>query len=106
MSARVPRVKIQLLLDAFADREEIQVTDDEFGHEIVHRANQAGVAPQQYYDQLSRAGMAAAVYGDVRRGKALAGLLEQVTIKDSAGAPVSLDALRGDDEDHTGHDHD
>lgn len=99
-------VKVQLLLDAFADQEEIQVTDDEFGHEIVHRANRAGVAPQQYYDQLARAGMAASVYGDVRRGKALAALLERVSIKDSAGAVVSLDALKGDDEDHTGHDHD
>jgi trigger factor len=99
-------VKVQLLLDAFADTEEIQVTDDEYGHEIVHRANRAGVAPQQYYDQLTQAGMAASVYGDVRRGKALAALLERVTIRDSAGAPVSLDALKGDDEDHTGHDHD
>ena len=71
-SAARKSVRIQLLLDAFADREEIQVTDEEFGHEIVDRANQAGVAPQQYYDQLSRAGLATAVYGDVRRGKALA----------------------------------
>jgi trigger factor len=99
-------VRIQLLLDAFADQEEIQVTDDEFGHEIVHRAQRAGVGPQQYYDQLTRAGMGASVYGDVRRGKALAGLLERVSIKDSSGAVVPLDALKGDDEDHTGHDHD
>lgn len=105
-SAAREGVKVQLLLDAFADTEEIQVTDDEYGHEIVHRANRAGVAPQQYYDQLTQAGMAASVYGDVRRGKALAALLERVTIRDSAGAPVSLDALKGDDEDHTGHDHD
>ena len=97
---------MQLLLDAFADQEEIQVTDDEYGHEIVHRAQRAGVPPQQYYDQLTRAGIAASVYGDVRRGKALATLLERVSIKDSAGAAVSLDALKGDDEDHTGHDHD
>ena len=33
-----------------------QVTDDEFGHEIVHRAQRAGMAPQQYYDQLVRSG--------------------------------------------------
>jgi len=108
-SAAEEGVRIQLLLDAFADAEELHVTDDEFGHEIVHRANRAGVAPQQYYDQLVRAGMAASVYGDVRRGKALAALLERVTIKDSSGAPVSLDELRGEDqegEDHTGHDHD
>ena len=108
-SAAEEGVRIQLLLDAFADAEELQVTDDEYGHEIVHRANRAGVAPQQYYDQLVRAGMAASVYGDVRRGKALSALLERVTIKDSSGTPVSLDELRNDDqevEDHTGHDHD
>jgi trigger factor len=105
-SAAQEGVRIQLLLDAFADQDEIQVTDDEYGHEIVHRANRAGVAPQQYYDQLTRAGMAGAVYGDVRRGKALAALLERVSIKDSSGAPVPLDALQGDGEDHTGHDHD
>jgi trigger factor len=105
-SAAQEGVRIQLLLDAFADQDEIQVTDDEYGHEIVHRANRAGVAPQQYYDQLTRAGMAGAVYGDVRRGKALAALLGRVSIKDSSGAPVPLDALQGDGEDHTGHDHD
>ncbi|HEX6872500.1 MAG TPA: trigger factor, partial [Micromonosporaceae bacterium] len=98
-------VRIQLLLDAFADAEEISVTDDEFGHEIVHRAQRAGMAPQQYYDQLVRSGAAAAVYGDVRRGKALSTVLERVTIKDTAGTTLSLDDLRGEDEDHTGHDH-
>jgi trigger factor len=100
-------VRIQLLLDAFADNDEIQVTDDEYGHEVVHRAQRAGMPPQQYYDQLVRAGMAATVYADVRRGKALAALLEKVTIKDSNGETLSLDELRSsDEEDHTGHDHD
>ena len=65
-----------------------------------------GMSPQQYYDQLVKAGMAATVYGDVRRGKALAAILEQVTIKDSDGEPITLDDLKDDDEDHTGHDHD
>ena len=92
-------VKIQLLLDTFADAEDIQVTDDEFGHEIVHRAERAGVAPQQYYDQLVRNGSAGAVYGDVRRSKALALLLEKVTIKDSDGTVMSLDELRGAETD-------
>lgn len=106
-SAAREGVKIQLLLDAFADAEEIQVTDDEYGHEVVHRAQRAGVAPQQYYDQLVRAGMAASVYGDVRRGKALAAILERVSLKDTSGEAISLAELREDeDEDHTGHDHD
>jgi trigger factor len=97
-------VKIQLVLDSLAEAESIQVSDDEFGHEIVHRAQRAGVAPQQYYDQMVRSGAAAAVYGDVRRGKALALVLERVKITDSAGNPVDLEALRAD-AGETGHDH-
>jgi trigger factor len=87
-------VKIQLLLDTVADAEEVQVTDDEFGHEIVHRARHAGMPAQQYYDQLVRAGTAVAVYGDVRRGKALALIMERIKITDSAGNPVSLEEIR------------
>ena len=98
-------VKIQLLLDAFADENELQVTDDEYGHEVVHRAQRAGVAPQQYYDQLVQAGVAGAVFGDVRRGKALGVVLERVKIVDSEGTSLSLDDLRGAVEDHEGHDH-
>jgi trigger factor len=100
-------VKIQLLLDSLADAENVSVSDDEFGHEIVHRAQRAGVAPQQYYDQLVRSGTAAAVYGDVRRGKALSVVMERVKITDSAGNALDLDALRGEGEgDDHDHDHD
>jgi trigger factor len=100
-------VRIQLLLDTLADREEIEVSDDEYGHEVVHRAQRVGMAPQAYYDQLVQAGAAGSVYGDVRRGKALALVMEKVKITDAAGNVLSLDDLRataGDDE-HAGHDH-
>ncbi len=98
-------VKVQLLLDTLADAEDVQVSDDEFGHEIVHRAQRAGMAPQQYYDQLVRSGAAGAVYGDVRRGKALAAVLERITIKDSAGNEVTMDALREAGEQEHAHEH-
>ena len=97
-------VKIQLVLDALADAKELSVSDDEFGHEIVHRAQRAGMAPQAYYDRLVQAGMAGAVYGDVRRGKALAVIMEGVIMRDSEGTVLTLDELRGEDE-HEGHDH-
>jgi trigger factor len=100
-------VKIQLLLDTLAEGEDVQVSDDEFGHEIVHRAQRAGLQPQQYYDQLMRSGAAAAVFGDVRRGKALGLVLERVKINDAAGNPISVEELRAasDEHDHAGHDH-
>jgi trigger factor len=101
-------VRIQLVLDTLADAEDVQVSDDEFGHEIVHRAQRAGMPPQQYYDQLVRSGTAGAVFGDVRRGKALAVVMERVKLRDSAGTPLSLDDLRTSesDEPEDGHDHD
>ena len=99
-------VRIQLLLDTIADAEDTQVSDDEFGHEIVHRAQRAQMQPQQYYDQLVQSGAAAAVFGDVRRGKALASVMEQVTMNDTEGNVLTLDDLRaaGEDE-HAGHNH-
>jgi trigger factor len=100
-------VKIQLVLDTLADQEKIEVSDDEFGHEVVHRAQRAGMQPQAYYDQLVRSGMAAAIYGDVRRGKALALVLERSKITDTDGTPLSLDELRGEaGADEHDHDHD
>jgi trigger factor len=61
--------------------------------------------PQQYYDQLVRSGAAGAVFGDVRRGKALAMVLEQVKISDSAGKPITLEELRQATQDEHDHNH-
>ncbi|MPZ27981.1 MAG: trigger factor [Micromonosporaceae bacterium] len=87
-------VKIQLLLDTLAEAEKVPVSDEEYGQEIVGRAQRVGIEPQQYYDQLVRAGAAAAVYADVRRSKTLSLVLERVTITDTAGTPVSVEGAR------------
>jgi trigger factor len=103
------RVRTQLLLDAYADERELSVTEDEYMHEVVHRAQRAGMSPQQYYDQMVRAGVEASVFADIRRGKALSALLEAVSIKDSDGTVVSVAELQDtghDHDDHEGHDHD
>jgi trigger factor len=87
-------VRVQLVLDALADAENVAVTDDEFGLEVMHRAQRARTAPEQYYEQLIRSGAAAEVYGDVRRAKALAVLMERVRIVDTDGNPISFESLR------------
>jgi trigger factor len=86
-------VKIQLLLDSVAEAQQVEASDDEFGQEVVGRAQQAGVEPQQFYDQLVRSGAAAAVYADVRRSKTLSLLLERVTVTDPEGNPVRVDSV-------------
>jgi trigger factor len=86
-------LKVQMVLDALAEAEEVQVSDDEFGQEVVARAQRAGMEPQKYYDELVRAGAAAQVHGEVRRNKALGRLIEQITITDTAGNPVSTEVV-------------
>jgi trigger factor len=87
-------IKVQMVLDALAEAEEIQVSDEEFGQEVVARAQRSGMEPQQYYDQLVRAGGAAQVFSEVRRGKTLGRVIEQITITDSAGNPVDTEEVR------------
>jgi trigger factor len=102
-------IRAQLLLDAFADAERVDVSDDEFGYEVVHRAQHAGMSPQQYYDQLIKAGLASSVAVDVRRNKVLATMMERITIKEPEGNVLSVQELRGGvepGEDHFGHNHD
>lgn len=104
--ASTEAVQIQLILDSYADAEKVEVSDDEFGHEVVHRAQRAGVPPQQYYDQVVRAGAAGMIYGDVRRGKTLAALMDRIVIEDTNGQRLGVADLRADDSDETDeHDH-
>jgi trigger factor len=91
-------VRIQMALDALAEAENVEVSNDEFGQEVVARAQRLGVEPQQYYDQLVQAGAAGSVFGDVRRSKTLTLLLDRVTITDTAGNPVSVQAAAQESE--------
>ena len=51
--------------------------------------------PQEFIQQLQSAGQVGAVYADVRRGKALAGIVSEVTVTDTSGATVDTDEFFG-----------
>jgi trigger factor len=87
-------VRTQILLDAIADAEQVGVTDEELTQEVLTRAQQAGVAPQEYAEQLQRSGQLRAIVADVRRGKALLFVVERASVTDSDGNQVDLAALR------------
>jgi trigger factor len=87
-------VKAQLVLDAIADKEELGVEDAELTEQVVSRAQRAGVPPDQYAQQVVQSGQLAALVSEVRRGKALATVMEAAKITDSSGAAVDLENLR------------
>ena len=89
-------VKAQLVLDAVADAEQLGVSDAELSDQVVRRAQRAGVTPDQYAQQVVEGGQLPMLVQEVRRGKALATVMEAATIVDAAGAPVDLEALRDD----------
>jgi trigger factor len=87
-------VRAQLVLDTVADAEQLGVNDTELTQEVVRRAQQADMSPQEYADQLVQAGQLPSVVADLRRGKALALVLENAKISDASGGTVDLDLLR------------
>ncbi len=89
-------VKAQLVLDAVADAEEMGVTDAELTDQVVRRAQRAGVSPDQYAQSIVQSGQLQGLVQEVRRGKALAAVMEAATIVDESGGPVELEALRDD----------
>jgi trigger factor len=89
-------VKTQLVLDAIADKEQVGVSDAELTEQVVRRAQQAGVSPDQFAQQVVQAGNLGLLMAEVRRGKALATVMQAATVADASGSPVDLEALRGD----------
>lgn len=92
--AAAAAVKAQLVLDAIADAEQLGVDDSELSDQVVRRASRAGISPDQYAQQVVSGGQLPMLVAEVRRGKALATVMEAATITDSAGEVVDLEQLR------------
>jgi trigger factor len=87
-------VKTQLILDAIADKEELGVSDAELTERVITQAEQYGVTPQEFAQQLTQGGNLPAMVADVRRSKALATVLERANVTDASGRTVELEHLR------------
>lgn len=83
-------LKTQLLLDAIAEKEEVQVEQQELIEFLVMSSQQYGMDPNQFAQSLDRDGQIPAMVAEVARRKALATVLEKVVVKDTAGNVVDL----------------
>jgi trigger factor len=86
-------VRAQFVLDAVADATEVQIGDAELTDYLVRQAARYNMAPQEFANQVMQAGNLPALVADVRRNKALAGLLENAVVTDESGNRVDLSEL-------------
>lgn len=93
-------VRTQLFLDAVAEQEEPEVTQEELTDHILFTAQSYGMDPNQFVAQLQQSGQIANLFSDVRRGKALAAAIARTSVTDDEGNTVDPNEYFGDiDED-------
>lgn len=90
-------VRTQLFLDALADEEDPQVSQQELTDHILFTAQSNGMDPSQFVQQLQQANQIGNLFADVRRGKALAAAICRVTVEDSEGNSVDPSEYFGEE---------
>lgn len=86
-------IKTQLVLDTIADRENIQVSEEELTERILYMAQRYGVSPEEYLRRTQEAGQLGALFADVRRGKAIAEVLGKAAVADESGNRIDIEKL-------------
>ena len=91
-------VKTQLLMDAIADDLDIQVGENDLSERLMLMSRQYGIEPQQLVGLLQQNNQLPVVFADVRRGLAVAAVVEAATVTDSAGAVIDTTEFFGSPE--------
>lgn len=85
-------LKAQLILDKIAEESDIQVDQADLTQMIINRAAQAGTTPEAEAQHMMEHNHLPEWMGEIRRGKALAALLEGAKITDTNGTAITLTA--------------
>jgi trigger factor len=78
-------VKTQLLMDAIADKLDIQVGQNDLTERLVLMSRQYGMEPQQLLQFLQQNNQLPAMFADVRRGLTVAAVVQGGTVTDTDG---------------------
>ncbi|GAB2881458.1 trigger factor [Streptomyces mayteni] len=84
-------IRTQFVLDEIAKVEKLNVSQDELTEHLVRRSQSSGMSPDQFAKAVVEGGQVQVLVGEVRRGKALAAVVESVTVTDTEGNDVKLD---------------
>jgi len=88
-------VKTQLLVDAIADKLDVQVGQNDITERLVLMSQQYGLEPQQLLAALQENNQLPAMFADVRRGLAVAQVVDGATVTDSKGEVVDTTEFFG-----------
>jgi len=86
-------LKSDFLLDAVVKAEAVEVTEIELTEYLIRTSARYGMAPEQFAQELSKAGQISQLVAEVGRAKGLAAVLARVAVKDASGQVVDLEAL-------------
>ena len=88
-------VQRQLVLDALADDFDVQVGQDDLTERLVMTSRQYGIEPQQLFAYLQENNQLPAMFADVRRGLAIAAVVEAATVTDTDGNTIDTSEFFG-----------
>jgi trigger factor len=88
-------VKTQLLMDAIADKLEIQVGQNDLTERLVLMSRQYGLEPQQLLQYLQENNQLPAMFADVRRGLTVAAVVHGGTVTDTEGNVIDTTEFFG-----------
>jgi trigger factor len=89
-------VAAQFVLDKVANELELGVDQAELTEHMVRRAQQSGQDPQEFANHMFEHNHVPELVAEIRRGKALAQIVESATVTDGSGNVVDLRHLRPD----------
>ena len=87
-------IKSEFLLDSIVKAEDVQITEIELTDYLVRMSQRYGMGPEQFAQELQKAGQITQVIAEVTRAKALASVLGRISVVDQAGTKIELEELR------------
>ncbi len=88
-------VKTQLLMDAIADKLDVQVGQNDLTERLVLMSRQYGLEPQQLLQYLQENNQLPAMFADVRRGLTVAAVVHGATVTDTDGNVIDTTEFFG-----------
>jgi trigger factor len=101
--------QIQMLLEAVAEAEKIQVSEQELVQHLIASASQYGMQPEEFIKLVDQNGQIPVFASEVARRKALTAIVKAADVTDTKGKKVDLSDKVSEELDpnsHQGHDHD